>query len=239
VASPSAKEDFYSIDEIDGLQWPTIFDELEKTRESALACLRQHGLPDEQEPYLVGPGARWRRIEKADLAELADRKEPYTVHFGYWNGDAEVDTPAWLAVELLTKIQQLETAFATMDCMLAVAYARTIGRLEERLFWKQKHEAAAYNGYRHQRYLADAGKASAKGRTGHKSSDIEDLANLLKSTPGLDASDRSLALLIMKMDNRFSRLGLSTLRNYLSLARKRKLLRDVSLKNSNRAAERQ
>jgi hypothetical protein len=101
------------------------------------------------------------------MLKLRDRTEPYSIHYGYWNGDAEVDTPAWLAVELLTKIEQLKTA-GKKEWMLALAYARAIGRLEERLFWKEEHENAAIQGYKHRRFIADAGKASAEGRTTKK-----------------------------------------------------------------------
>jgi hypothetical protein len=71
------------------------------------------------------------------MLKLRDRTEPYSIHYGYWNGDAEVDTPAWLAVELLTKIEQLKTA-GKKEWMLALAYARAIGRLEERLFLERR-----------------------------------------------------------------------------------------------------
>jgi hypothetical protein len=189
------EELFHSIDEIEGLSWPTIFDELKKTKAVAIACLRRHRLPDTPGRYLIGPGTRWRPITRSDMLKLRDRTEPYSIHYGYWNGDAEVDTPAWLAVELLTKIEQLKTA-GKKEWMLALAYARAIGRLEERLFWKEEHENAAIQGYKHRRFIADAGKASAEGRTTKKSGDIQALADILKNTPGLrlDASALSPSL---------------------------------------------
>jgi hypothetical protein len=93
------EETFYSLDEIESMPpLPTLDDDHKKTFAHALECLRRHGLPDRQARYLIGPGRQWRRITNAEIMQLPSRKENYLIHFGFWDGGADEDTPPWLAV---------------------------------------------------------------------------------------------------------------------------------------------
>lgn len=90
------------------------------------------------------------------------RRKGYIIHHGFWDGGAKEDTPPWLAVKLLTKIQQFREAVSARKWRTACLRSYLIGILKERLFWKQGHEEAAVSHYAAREKLAYSQKMGAK-----------------------------------------------------------------------------
>ncbi len=166
---------YYSVDELLGNpELLTAWHVEKRYAELAKRCrgiLRDVGLPDRSGCYVVADAETdtplaWFELNeesKPRLMSLQAARTGYSIFHGYFDGDAEPESPAWLAAQILGRIEQLNSPHLGLrvdglspsnrkELLQYIPHRRdallsTIGEMKERLFWKLHHEKAALRAY--------------------------------------------------------------------------------------------
>lgn len=182
--------------------------------------LKDAGLPDCSGVYVTWMSERtskpdWYEENDKNLhrqEELRAAGVTTTRIFGFYDGDAEADSPVQLAAEILSSIEQLsspslgfhetvQTAEEQVEWDEYLKHRRDlliqkIGELQERLFWKQHHEAAAVSAYEAANTLRTARKVAAlenQDRARERKELVFEQLSKLSSDDQAGQSNRSLA----------------------------------------------
>jgi hypothetical protein len=219
-------QQFITVDEwLAGTALPTNDEEHAELWEQAIEVLRQANLPTSKRVYLVGPNGAWSNMTCGPL-QLPDRKEDYVIHLGFWDGGAEEETLPWIAVQILTTIEQIQNALAENESELVRSFERRLGELKQLRFWKQ-YEQAAIAGLKREDFERELQISGARAQARTRNANLMQVVGIVR---GLRPEQQRLSvsrlagLVVRGLLNEDRSLGLSTVRRHLTSGRKRGLI---------------